>query len=283
MFKKIVLGLVLLFGLSVQCQSKKVEPSFETKVKNYVRWFESLPDYKKQQAASELILKLNRMSAYERGMWLAISSKYSKEKSVPVVKKVLGDSLTNEEVKKRLFSSLKKEFVEKGEKLDTIVILSSSTGKERTFKNNDSIREEITYLKDVIVKGNKYMDSIGGTVDEHYQDGNEEFMDSYHNVANAKDQIPRLRNKLIMYQGVGDINWDSYLIDLYKVEMQLTVPHRLTDDELDSGISSGVKFDKKKRIYNAMFIRGYDFYRDNIRDDKKSNFNIVYQTEFYVE
>lgn len=134
MFKKIILGLVLLFGLSVQCQSKKVEPSFETKVKNYVKWFESLAEYRKRQAASELVLKLNRMSAYERGMWLAISDKYSKEKTAPVVKKVLGDSLMNEEVKKRLFSSLRKELVEKGEKLDTIVILSSSTVKKGHLK-----------------------------------------------------------------------------------------------------------------------------------------------------
>ena len=39
MIKKIIFGLLLVLGLSVQGQSKKVQPSYETKVKNYVLWF----------------------------------------------------------------------------------------------------------------------------------------------------------------------------------------------------------------------------------------------------
>lgn len=273
MIRKILLGIVLLIGLSVQSQTKKPVQSFDTKVKNYVQWIESLPDSKKREEARILVNKLNMMSPSDKGMWLATMEKYSKKEEV---KKNVVDSLSNEDVKKKLFVWIKgKVDQSRGEKLDTIVILSSSTFKERTDSINVRLRKEISRFKVVIDESNKKMDSIGGSVDDHYRiRGNvhEMYMDAYHDIANANDKIPRLRSEILVY-GVYDSNaWNSYLIDLYKVKIQMSIPHVLTDEELDSGITNK-KFDKVSRIYMAQFVRGYD-YRRKIRDDKNSEFYI---------
>ena len=62
MIKKILLGFILILALSVQSQTKKkAQPSYENTVKNYVKWFESLPDYKKREESIILVNKLNRM------------------------------------------------------------------------------------------------------------------------------------------------------------------------------------------------------------------------------
>jgi hypothetical protein len=273
MIRKILLGIVLLIGLSVQSQTKKPVQSFDTKVKNYVQWIESLPDSKKREEARILVNKLNMMSPSDKGMWLATMEKYSKKEEV---KKNVVDSLSNEDVKKKLFVWIKgKVDQSRGEKLDTIVILSSSTFKERTDSINVRLRKEISRFKVVIDESNKKMDSIGGTVNNHYRiRGNvhEMYMDAYYDIANANDKIPRLRSEILVY-GVYDSNaWNSYLIDLYKVKIQMSIPHVLTDEELDSGITNK-KFDKVSRIYMAQFVRGYD-YRRKIRDDKNSEFYI---------
>lgn len=273
MIKKILLVFLLILGLSVQSQTKKkVELSYEDRVKNYVKWFESLPDYKKREESIILVNKLNRMSPHDKGMWLATMSKYSKNQEV---KKNVPDSLSNEGVKKKLLKILKTSpYVDAGEKLDTIIILSSTTGKERTFAKNTEIRKEIADLKALILKSEKIMDSIGGSVDFHYRNGDKEYMNAYHDSENAKYNLPHLRDKIIIYRGDGDYNWNSYLIDNYKVEIHLLVPHKLTDEELDNGMTSTSKFDKKKTKYNANFIRGINYYQDKIRDDKVSRFDI---------
>jgi hypothetical protein len=275
MIRKIILGFVLVLGLSVQSQTKKPQPSYETKVKNYVEWFESLPDHKKREESNILVMKLNMMSAYDRSMWLATSAKYSK---TPEVKKNIIDSLSNEGVKKKLFALLTNNvsYVNKegGEKLDTIVIISSSTARYRTDSINAGIRKKIADWKVVITEADRKMDSIGGSADYHYRNGDKVYMDAYHDKENGNDKLPRLRSNIIIYDGTSDNRWNSYLIDIYEVEMQLSVPHKLTNEELDSGISSSIKFDKVKRRYSAEFIRGINYYKDGIRDDKRSTFSI---------
>ena len=273
MIKKILLGFILILALSVQSQTKKkAQPSYENTVKNYVKWFESLPDYKKREESIILVNKLNRMSPHDKGLWLATMSKYSK---VEEVNKNVIDSLSNEGVKKKLLAELKNTTYVNGEqKIDTIIILRSTTGKERTFAENTKVREEIARLKEIIIKADKKMDSIGGSVDYHYRNGNKEYMDAYHDCESAKFNLPHLRDKIITYRGAGDNNWNSYLKDLYELEIHLSVPHILTDDELDNGITSTNKYDKLKKIYVAEFVRGINYYKDKIRDDKKSTFNI---------
>lgn len=273
MIKKILLGFILILALSVQSQTKKkAQPSYENTVKNYVKWFESLPDYKKREESIILVNKLNRMSPHDKGLWLATMSKYSK---VEEVNKNVIDSLSNEGVKKKLLAELKNTtYVNGKQKIDTIIILRSTTGKERTFAENTKVREEIARLKEIIIKADKKMDSIGGSVDYHYRNGNKEYMDAYHDSESAKFNLPHLRDKIITYRGAGDNNWNSYLKDLYELEIHLSVPHILTDDELDNGITSTNKYDKLKKIYVAEFVRGINYYKDKIRDDKKSTFNI---------
>lgn len=283
MIRKIIFVLLLILGLSAQSQTKKQsEPSFEIKVKNYVKWFESLPDYKKREASIALVNKLNNMSPHDKGLWLATMLKYSKP--TEVTKNTI-DSLSNEGVKKKLFALLNNtQYVNGEQKIDTIIILNSTTGKERTFAKNSEIIKKIAELKAVITKADRKMDSIGGSVDDHYRSGNnaildEEYMNAYHESKNAKFDLPRLRDEIIIYKGAGDNNWNSYLKDIYEVEIRLSIPHILTDDELDKGITSSTKFDKKKEFYIAEFVRGINYYKDKIRDDRESHFNLEEKRE----
>ncbi|RED23317.1 hypothetical protein BD847_2365 [Flavobacterium cutihirudinis] len=277
MIKKILIGFILLLGLSLHSQAKKAEPSLEIKVKNYVKWFESLPDYKKREESIILVNKLNRLTPHDKGVWLALISKYSTKE----VKQNIPDSLTNDGVKKKLLREFKNSnYVQTNEKIDSIIILNATTGKERTLAKNEATIKRIAFLKAIIAKAEKKMDSIGGDVDSQYRNGNIEYMDAYHNSKNATYELPQLREKLILYQGPGDNNWNSYLIDQYEIEIHLLVPHKLTDEELDTGMTSTSKFDKKKKIYIAEFIRGTNYYKDNIRDDKLSRFNINEKVDY---
>jgi hypothetical protein len=267
MFRKIILVLILLLGLFVQGQSKKTALSYETKVKNYVLWFQSLPDHKKREESNILVMKLNAMSANDRGIWLATAAKYGKALEV---KKNIIDSLSNEGVKKKLFILVRKSVLQSDdEKVDTIVIVSSSTAKERTDGRNSELRKKIADFKVVIEEADRIMAKTTDD-DKLYRDAEG---DSEH----AKDQIPRLRDNIITYVGTKDDRWNSYLIDEYELEIQILVPHKPTDEELDSGITSGIKFDKVKRKYKAQFIKGTNYYGDNkVRDDKNSSFNLDY-------
>lgn len=259
MFRKIILVFILLLGLSVQGQSKKTELSYETKVKNYVLWFQSLHDHKKREESNILVMKLNAMSANDRGIWLATAAKYGKALEV---KKNIIDSLSNEGVKKKLFILVRKSVLQSDdEKVDTIVIVSSSTAKERTNVRNTEVRKKIADLKVEIEELEKKMDYEGRKDDINIE----------------KNKISRLRDNIITYSGTKDDRWNSYLIDEYELEIQILVPHKPTDEELDSGISSGIKFDKVKRKYKAQFIKGTNYYGDNkVRDDKNSSFNLDY-------
>ncbi len=270
MIKKIVLALIFLLGLATQSQTKKQTPSLEVKVKNYVKWFESLPDYKKREESIILVNKLNSLSPRDKGMWLALMTKYSTKE----VKKNVADSLSNEGVKKKLLATLKSYNLNNNEKVDTIIIIRATTGKERTFEKNAETIKRIADLKAIITQAEKKMDSIGGDVDFHYHNGNIVYMNAYHDAKNANYELPLLRDEIILYRGVGDDNWNSYLKDLYEVEVQLQTPHILTDEELDSGITSTTKFDTKKFIYVAKFIKGFNYYDGKIRDDKSSTFSI---------
>lgn len=270
MTKKIVLALIFLLALSTHSQTKKQTPSLEVKVKNYVKWFESLPDYKKREESIILVNKLNNMSPHDKGIWLALMTKYSTKES----KKNVADSLSNDGVKKKLLATLKSYNIQNNEKIDTIIIIRATTGKERTFEKNTETIKKIADLKAIIALAEKKMDSIGGDVDFHYHNGNTIYMNAYHNAKNANYELPFLRDEIILYRGTGDDNWNSYLKDLYEVEVQVKTPHILTDEELDSGITSTTKFDKKKFIYIAKFIKGYNYYDGKIRDDKSSSFSI---------
>lgn len=275
MIKNILLGFLLILGLSVQSQTqKKGGPSYENTIKNYVKWFESLPDYKKREESIIMVNKLNRMSANDRGMWLATAAKYGK---APDVKKNSIDSLSNEGVKKKLFILIHKSVLEsEDEKVDTIVIVSSSTAKERTDARNTELRKKIADFKVEIEEADRIMAKTADD-DKLYRDAEG---DSEH----AKDQIPRLRDNIITYVGTKDDRWNSYLIDLYELEIQILVPHKPTDEELDTGKSSGIKFDKVKRKYTAEFIKGTNYYGDDkVRDDKKSSFNLDYHGEVKID
>ncbi len=267
MFRKIILVFILLLGLSVQGQSKKTELSYETKVKNYVLWFQSLPDHKKREESNILVMKLNAMSANDRGIWLATAAKYGKALEV---KKNIIDSLSNEGVKKKLFILVRKSVLQSDdEKVDTIVIVSSSTAKERTNVRNTEVRKKIADLKVEIEEADRIMAKTN-TADEMYRVASSK-------SENAKFDLPRLRENIITYSGTKDDRWNSYLIDEYELEIQILVPHKPTDEELDSGISSGIKFDKVKKKYKAQFIKGTNYYGDNkVRDDKNSSFNLAY-------
>lgn len=273
MIKKVIFGLILVLGLSVQGQSKKAQPSYETKVKNYVTWFESLPDHKKREEANVLVIRLNMMSAYDRGLWLATSAKYSKQKETPEVKEILIDSLSNEGVKKKLFADIIKQV---GERVDTIIILSSSIAKDRTVASNAKIRKEIAEWKVVITETERKLDSILGKPSDHdkYMANKRICDDLFDKSEEGNRELISLRRDIITYnsEGVDDRNkWNSYLIDEYEVEVQTSVPHQLTNEELDSGNSSGVKFDKNKMKYSAKFGRGY---RNGNRWDQYSSFEL---------
>lgn len=275
MFRKIILGLVLAFGLSAQCQSKKAQPSFETKVKNYVMWFESLPDYKKREAARVLVLKLNSMSPYERGMWLAISDKYSKKKVTPVVKEIIVDSLTNEGVRKKLFA----DFAEyTSEKIDTIIILNGSIAKERTVASNTEIRKKIADWKPIIAESRRKLDSIRKIPEDvndyaAYKAREKITHDLIERAQEGERELISLRKKIIIYGDESfDIveKWNSYLIDEYEIEVRTLEPHQPTNEELDSGKSSGIKYDVIKTKYLATFDIGY---KEGHRWDKYSRFH----------
>lgn len=273
MIKNIILGFVLVLGLSVQSQSKKAQPSYETKVKKYVLWFESLPDHMKREESNKLVMKLNMMSPYDRGMWLATAEKYGKKKATPKVKEILIDSLSNEGVKKKLFADIIKQV---GEKVDSIVILSSSIAKDRTVSSNTEIRKKIAEWKLVISETERKLDSILGKPrnHDHYM-ANSRIVDDLVNKSEEGNRaLISLRNDIITYNGesVDDINkWNSYLIDEYEVEVQTSVLHQLTNEELDSGNTSGIKFDKKILRYFAKFERGYT---NGIRRDEHSSFEL---------
>lgn len=275
MFRKIILGLVLAFGLSAQCQSKKAQPSFETKVKNYVMWLESLPDYKKREAARVLALKLNSMSPYERGMWLAISDKYSKKKATPVVKEIIVDSLTNEGVRKKLFI----DFAEStSKKIDTIIILNSSIAKERTVASNSEIRKRIADWKPIIAESERKLDSISAIPknlnDYEAYKAREKITDSLiERTEEGERELISLREEIIIYNSESfDIveKWNSYLIDKYEIEVWTLEPHQPTNEELDSGKFSGIKYDVIKTKYLARFDIGY---KEGHRWDKYSRFH----------
>jgi hypothetical protein len=261
MKKKIIFGLLLVFAMSLKGQSKKAPISYETKVKNYVLWFESLPDHKKREESRILVMKLNNMSPYDRGIWLATSEKYSKKEKT-VVREVLIDSLTNEGVKKKLFEEIEKNVEAK---IDTIKILSSSIGKDRTVALNTKIRKEIADWKIVIAETRRKLDSISkiprDNNDYEVYKSHERLVESFAERAEEGErEIIRLRDNLIVYNEdskYGPNYWNSYLIDEYEVEVFISIPHKLTNEELDSGISSGVKFDKQKINYFAKFDRGF--------------------------
>ncbi len=276
MIKKIILGFVLVLGLSVQSQSKKAQPSYETKVKNYVLWFESLPDHKKRAEANVLVMRLNMMSAYDRGMWLATSAKYSKQKETPEVKEILIDSLTNEGVKKKLFTDITEEAKLYVGKVDSIIILSSSIAKDRTVASNAEIRKKIADWKVVITESERKLDSINKIPrdlnDYEASKAHEKITDPlYDKKDEGNRELISLRKEIITYKGEEAHRWNSYLIDRYEVEVQISVPHKLTNEELDSGIPSGIKFDKKKKKYLAVFERGY---KNGNRWDEYSNFEL---------
>jgi hypothetical protein len=268
MIRKILLGFVLVLGLSVQSQTKKPVQSFDTKVKNYVQWFESLPDSKKREESRILVNKLNMMSPSDKGMWLATMEKYSKKAEY---KKNVVDSLSNEEVKKRLFENLK--INNKGIKIDSIVIVRSSTAKERTVAKNTRIRKKIAEHKIIIEKAQRLLDSIPNTENNDWTINN-----AKSDIEIGKRNISDLRQEIITYDGTKDERWNSYLIDSYIVEMHISVPHKQTDEELDSGISSGVKFDKEIENYTAYFSKGYKYNGDNKErnDHQDSSFNVNY-------
>jgi hypothetical protein len=270
MIRKIIIGFVLVFGLSVQSQSKKTQPSYEAKVKNYVLWFESLPDHKKREEANVLVMKLNMMSAYDRGMWLATSAKYSKHKETPEVKEILIDSLSNEGVKKKLFADITKQV---GEKVDTIIILSSSIAKDRIVASNAEVRKKIADWKVVINESERKLDSILGTPRNHdHSMANSRIVDDLVDKSEeGNSELISLRRDLITYSDEEAYKWNSYLIDKYELEVQISVPHKLTNEELDSGIPSGIKFDKKKKKYFAKFERGY---KNGNRWDEYSSFQL---------
>jgi hypothetical protein len=71
------------------------------------------------------------------------------------------------------------------------------------------------------------------------------------------------------------IKW-YYLIDEYEIEVWTLVPHQLTNEELDSGISSGIKFDSWKTKYSAKFDIGHI---DGYRWDKYSRFEFEQTAE----
>lgn len=268
MIRKILLGFVLVLGLSVQSQTKKPVQSFDTKVKNYVQWFESLPDSKKREESRILVNKLNMMSPSDKGMWLATMEKYSKKAEY---KKNVVDSLSNEEVKKRLFENLK--INNKGIKIDSIVIVRSSTAKERTVAKNTRIRKKIAEHKIIIEKAQRLLDSIPNTENNDWTINN-----AKSDIEIGKRNISDLRQEIITYDGTKDERWNSYLIDSYIVEMHISVPHKQTDEELDSGISSGVKFDKEIENCTAYFSKGYKYNGDNKErnDHQDSSFNVNY-------
>lgn len=268
---RIIIVFVLIFGLSAQGQAKKTQTTqttFENKVKNYMVWFQSLPDYKKREESIILVRKLNAMTPNERGMWLAISEKYDKTLEV---KKNSIDSTSNEGVKKRLFENLKYQ-IDKGVKIDTIVIVRSSTAKERTVAKNTTLRKKIAEHKIILEKAQRLLDSIPNTVDNDWKINN-----AKSDIEIGKRDISDLREEIITYDSTKDERWNSYLIDSYIVEMHTSVPHKQTDEELDSGISSGVKFDKKIENFSAFFIKGYKNNGDKKeRNDVNSSFNINY-------
>lgn len=272
MIKKILFGLLLVFALSLKGQSKKAPLSYETKVKNYVVWFESLPDYRKREESKILVMKLNNMSPYDRGMWLATSEKYSK-KEKPAVKEVLIDSLTNEGVKKKLFEEITKNVQAK---IDTIKIRSSSIGKDRTVAFNAKTRKNIADWKIVIAECRRKQDSMSKIPrdinDYEAYKAHQSLVESFAERAEEGErEITRFRDNLILYKEdskYGPNYWNSYLIDEYEVEVYISVPHKLTNEELDSGISSGVKFDKHKINYFAKFDRGF---KDGNRWDEYSH------------
>jgi hypothetical protein len=273
MIKKIILGFVLVLGLSVQSQSKKAQPSYETKVKNYVLWFESLPDHKKREEANILVMRLNMMSAYDRGMWLATSAKYSKQKETPEVKEILIDSLSNEGVKKKLFADITKQV---GKKVDTIIILSSSIAKDRTVASNAEVRKKIADWKVVITETERKLDSISKIPKDlndytAYKANKRITDDLYDKEDEGNRELISLRKEIITYNDENIYVWNSYLIDEYEVEVQTSVPHKLTNEELDSGNTSGIKFDKKTLRYSAKFERGYT---NGIRRDEHSSFQL---------
>jgi hypothetical protein len=275
MFRKIIFGLVVVLGLSVQAQSKKTLSSFETKVKNYVRWYESLPNHnKKREAANALVMRLNMMSAYDRGMWLATAAKYDKRKETPEVPEVLIDSLSNESVKKKLFVEVA-NYV--GEKIDTIIILSSSIAKERTVAKNADIRKKIADWKPIIAEADRKLDSIR-EIPKDLNDyvaykARERFTDSLADIVEEGErEIVSLRKDLINYNDTvvdEKAKWNSYLIDEYEIEVRTLIPHQLTNEELDSGISSGIKFDTKKTRCLAKFDIGH---KKGYRWDEYSSF-----------
>ncbi|CAM3001704.1 hypothetical protein [Flavobacterium frigoris] len=270
MIRKIIIGFVLVFGLSVQSQSKKTQPSYEAKVKNYVLWFESLPDHKKREEANVLVMNLNMMSAYDRGMWLATSAKYSKHKETPEVKEILIDSLSNEGVKKKLFADSTKQV---GEKVDTIIILSSSIAKDRIVASNAEVRKKIADWKVVINESERKLDSILGTArNQDHSMANSRIVDDLVDKSEEGNrELISLRRDLITYSDEEAYKWNSYLIDKYELEVQISVPHKLTNEELDSGIPSGIKFDKKEKKYFAKFERGY---KNGNRWDEYSSFQL---------
>jgi hypothetical protein len=273
MIKKIIFGLLLVFAISLKGQSKKAPLSYETKVKNYVLWFESLPDHKKREESRILVMKLNNMSPYDRGMWLATSAKYEKNKDKPPVKEVLIDSLTNEGVKKKLYEEIAKSVEAK---IDTIKILSSSIGKDRTIASNAKIRKKIADWKFVIAESRKKQDSMSKMPrdinDYKAYNAHQRLIESFAERAEEGErEIILFRDDLIVYNEdskYGPNYWNSYLIDEYEVEVYISVPHKLTNEELDSGISSGVKFDKHKINYFAKFDRGF---KDGNRWDEYSH------------
>ena len=267
MISKIILGFVLGLGLSVQSQTKKPLQSFDTKVKNYVQWFESLPDGKKREESRILVNKLNMMSPSDKGMWLATMEKYSKKAEY---EKNVVDSLSNEEVKKRLFENLKVN--NKEIKIDSIVIVRSSTAKERTVGKNTALRKKIAEHKIIVEKAQRLLDSIPNSENNDWTINN-----AKSDIELGKRDISDLRKEIITYDGNKDERWNSYLIDSYMVEMHTSVPHKQTDEELDSGISSGVKLDKQIENFSAFFIKGYKNNGDKKeRNDVNSSFDINY-------
>lgn len=276
MIGKIILGFVLVVGLSVQSQSKKAQPSYETKVRNYVTWFESLPNHKKREESNKLVMKLNMMSPYDRGLWLATAEKYGKKKKTPEVKEILIDSLTNEGVKKKLFAKITEEATIFNGKIDTTIILSSSIAKDRTLALNAEIRGKIADWKVIITNAKRERDSVNKLPidinDYEVSKAREKITDPLvDKEVEGESGIISLRRDLITYSEEEAHKWNSSLIDSYEVEVQLLVPHELTNEELDSGIPSGVKFDKKKIKYFAVFDLGY---KDGNRWDDYSSFKL---------
>ena len=276
MIKKIVLGFVLVIGLSVHSQSKKAQPSYETKVKNYVLWLESLPDHKKREESNKLVMKLNMLSPYDRAMWLTTAQKYAKKKANPEVKEILIDSLSNEEVKKKLFTEFTKQENFYYGKIDTIIILNSSTAKDRTLASNAEIRKKIADWKVIIANAERERDSIIKLpIDPNDYASREARTEITSALADKEEEgeskIISLRRDIITYSKEVAEKWNSYLIDRYEVEVILSVPHKLTNEEIDSGLSSGIKFDKEKNKYLAVFDTGY---KNGYRWDEYSSFGL---------